>query len=139
MIEVVFVIVVLGILAAIAIPKFATTRNDALISKARADISTIRSAIVSERQGQLVKGTTTWIPKLSSGSTTLFTGDGATPERTLLMYGIKAGTTSGKWARDSDTKYTIKIGGTSTVFTYDPAHGTFKCTPDAGYCNKLVD
>ncbi|MBU1990199.1 type II secretion system GspH family protein, partial [bacterium] len=44
MIELVFVIVVLGILAAIAIPKFATTRTDAIIAKGRADISSIRSA-----------------------------------------------------------------------------------------------
>ena len=45
MIELVFVIVVLGILASVAIPKFAATRTDAEISKGRADIASIRSGI----------------------------------------------------------------------------------------------
>ncbi|MBU0719757.1 type II secretion system protein, partial [bacterium] len=62
MIELVFVIVVLGILAAIAIPKFATTRTDAIIAKGRADISSIRSAIVSERQTRIIRGSSSYIP-----------------------------------------------------------------------------
>ena len=53
MIELVFVIVVIGILAAIAIPKFAATRDDAQIAKGRSDVAAIRAAIVSERQGRL--------------------------------------------------------------------------------------
>jgi general secretion pathway protein G len=57
MIELIFVIVVLGILAAVAFPRLAATRTDAEITKGRADVATIRSAIVSERQTQLIKGT----------------------------------------------------------------------------------
>ncbi len=38
MIELVFVIVVIGILSAIAIPKFAATRDDAIITKAIATL-----------------------------------------------------------------------------------------------------
>ncbi len=40
MIELIFVIVILGILAAVAIPKLAATRDDAKISKALSEIST---------------------------------------------------------------------------------------------------
>jgi len=40
MIELIFVIVILGILAAVAIPKLAATRDDAKIAKAATDIST---------------------------------------------------------------------------------------------------
>jgi len=56
MIELVFVIVVIGILAAVAIPKFAATRDDALISKARATVAAMRSAIATERQKRILKG-----------------------------------------------------------------------------------
>ena len=45
MIELVFVIVVIGILAAIAVPKMAATRDDATITKAIATIGSVRSAI----------------------------------------------------------------------------------------------
>ena len=40
MIELIFVIVILGILAAVAIPKLAATRDDAKVSKALSEVST---------------------------------------------------------------------------------------------------
>jgi prepilin-type N-terminal cleavage/methylation domain-containing protein len=43
MIELIFVIVILGILAAVAIPKLAATRDDAKISKMTTNISTLDS------------------------------------------------------------------------------------------------
>ncbi|WP_333720336.1 type II secretion system protein [Campylobacter sp. VBCF_03 NA9] len=45
MIELIFVIVILGILAAIAIPRLAATRDDAEVAKAATNISTILSDI----------------------------------------------------------------------------------------------
>jgi len=56
MIELVFVIVVIGILSSIAIPKFAATRDDAIISKARAEVAAMRSAIATERQKRILRG-----------------------------------------------------------------------------------
>lgn len=41
MIELIFVIVILGILAAVAIPRLAATRDDASVSAASADIATL--------------------------------------------------------------------------------------------------
>lgn len=41
MIELIFVIVILGILAAVAIPKLAATRDDAKISKVQSDAATL--------------------------------------------------------------------------------------------------
>ena len=142
MIEAVFVIVILGILAAIAVPKFAATRTDAEISKTRADISSIRSAIVSERQTQLIKGINSYIDKLSTGEAgdSLFTGSNDT-NRTLLMYGIAPD----EWARTSDTAYTITIEGTTLPFTYTVLTGVFTCSTTTGtdaqkaLCKKLTD
>lgn len=139
MIELVFVIVVLGILAAVALPKFSETRNQADIAKGRADVATIRAVIANERQSKVITGSPSYISKLSpsTSSTTLFTGDGA--GRTLLMYGMKAGTSSGSWAITSDTTYTYNINGVLTTFTYNPVNGVFTCTTDVNYCNALVD
>lgn len=133
MIEMVFVIVVLGILAAIAIPKFAATRTDAEITKGRSDIASIRSAIVSERQTGLIRGDSSYMPRLSTGvaGDNLFTGSDA--NRTLLMYGIAAD----EWqnpataAGTSDT-YTIIINGVTLTFTYTVADGKFNCSTTAG-------
>lgn len=45
MIELVFVIVILGVLAAVAVPRFVTTRVDAQIAVARSDIASALKAI----------------------------------------------------------------------------------------------
>lgn len=56
MLELTFVIVVIGILSAIAIPKFVVTRNDAVITKAKTTVATVRSAISTTRQKNILKG-----------------------------------------------------------------------------------
>ena len=45
MIELVFVIVILGVLAAVAVPRFVTTRTDAQVAMARSDIASVLKAI----------------------------------------------------------------------------------------------
>ena len=48
MIELIFVIVIIGILAAVAIPRLAATRTDAKISKLAHNIQTAKNEIVSQ-------------------------------------------------------------------------------------------
>lgn len=140
MIEMVFVIVVLGILAAVAIPRFAATRTDAEISKGRADISSIRSAIITERQSRLITGDSSFIEageedgQLDDGS--LFGG--------VLTYGITAKDASGHWhsrsgddTNSSTVKY--KVADTDVTFTYTRSDGTFSCTKSDTYCSELTD
>jgi general secretion pathway protein G len=142
MVELVFVIVILGILATVALPKFNQSKSLAELSNARADVSTIRSAILTERQSQIVKGISSYIPKLSDNSDILFTGDGT---RTLLTYGIASGSVSGKWSADDEEykKYTFHIDAESISFTYDSDSGKFTCDRDDGTtgktCKKIVD
>jgi len=137
MIELIFVIVILGILASVALPRFAGTKKQADIASGRADVSVIRSAIVSERQTQLVKGINTYISTLSDANGTLFTGDGT---RTLLMYGIKAGTGAGDWAvtNAARTTYTYTTADGTNTFTYTSSDGKFACAPGPN-CSALTE
>ncbi|KIM13376.1 MAG: hypothetical protein KU38_01625 [Sulfurovum sp. FS08-3] len=48
MIELIFVIVIIGILAAVAIPKLAATRDDAKKSAEKADMATCLSNVINE-------------------------------------------------------------------------------------------
>jgi len=148
MIELIFVIVILGILSAVAIPKFSATRDDAYISKARSDISSIRSAIISERQTRLIKGDYKYINKLHSSNDVLFDGNG-TDGIELLMYGIKAEDVDGHWQTsptctdtepDNNCTYTIKILNEDNDFLYTQSNGKFKCTQgsSAPSCDLLT-
>lgn len=147
MIELVFVIVVLGILAAIAIPKLVATRDDAEVAKGRSDVAAIRSAIVSERQTRLLRGDSTFINKLHNSTTTLFDGNGSS---TLLQYGIAVGTSDGHWNSPTSAgttpntcTYTYTVVGKNVLFTYTQSNGTFDCnrtnTTYGAMCKALVD
>lgn len=52
MIELIFVIVILGILAAVAVPKLAATRDDAKAATIKTDIGTALNAVPAWYQGQ---------------------------------------------------------------------------------------
>lgn len=144
MIELVFVIVVLGILAAVAIPRLAVTRDDAQIAKGRSDVASIRSAIVTERQSRLLQGQSMYITALDSGAGTLLFDNNGTAANTLLAYGIESGTGNGHWAKTGGTTYTYTVMNTPVTFTYTSATGRFECNraaaaPEGAYCKKLVD
>jgi general secretion pathway protein G len=141
MIELVFVIVVLGILAAIAIPKFAATRTDAQVAKGRSDVSAIRSSIINERQSRLLTGDRTFIKagtdagELDDGG--LFGG--------VLTYSITDKDENGHWhntsrASDgSEAKYNYKFGGNSVEFTYTQSDGKFDCNHTISACKTLTE
>ncbi|WP_172200461.1 type II secretion system protein [Campylobacter sp. RM16188] len=134
MIELVFVIVVLGILAGIAAPRLFATRDDAIIAKARADIASIQSAIVNARNTNMLSGRFVF-PNLDSSPTSQKLFDN------VLQGGIKqkdSGDTSG-WER-SGTTYTFTNPSIGSVqFTYNIANGTFGCDNTKYGCKKLTE
>jgi general secretion pathway protein G len=140
MIELVFVIVVLGVLAAVAVPKFAATREDAQISKGAADVAAIRSGIVSVRQKYLLRGHTDWINTLSDSK--LFDGNG-TAGTEILMYPKVAKDAGGHWRGGANDVYIYKVGDIDCQFVYDSDDGTFDLDSNDGnsnheYCEALV-
>jgi len=131
MIELVFVIVVLGILASVAIPRLAVTRDDALIAKGKSNVAAIRSAIVAERQSRLFRGDNSYITSANMDNGGLFGG--------VLTNPITAGTGAGKWAvTTAGTTYTYTTASGANTFTYTPATGTFLCSSGSD-CSKLTN
>ena len=135
MIELVFVVVVIGILSAIAIPKLAATRDDAQMAKGRSDVAAIRAGIVSERQSRLLKGETNYITNLEDNGEDLFSN--------IMQYGIVDQDVNGHWHKNNG-KYEFKIINTPVSFEYNSTSGTFTCSRtvagNAGkFCKKLVD
>ena len=131
MIELVFVIVVIGILSAIAVPKFAATRDDALISRGMSTLSAVRSAIASERQKRILRGDYKPINDLSNGASgrifTKFNDDGNDKANRILDYGLKSGTNPGQWSKSSTT-YTFYYQGGSCAFALTSNRLTGTCT-----------
>jgi len=120
MIELVFVIVVIGILAGVAIPKLAVTRNDAKIVKAKTTVASIRNALGTQRQKLILSGKFNCVnPALSSDSNYIFekfkyTGDdtdNCPTDDLVLNYPLRVcedDNSRGCWVK-SDDKYRYRL------------------------------
>lgn len=135
LIELVFIIVILGILAAVAYPRIAPIREDAEIAKGKGDVATIRAGIVNERQTRLIKGDPNWISAANLDNGGLFGGVLSTP--------MSEGTSSGQWENpgaNGDGVYNYYVGSTATQFDYNATSGRFNCTQASGnYCDQLTN
>jgi general secretion pathway protein G len=152
MMELIFVIVVIGILSAIAIPKFAATRGDAEMAKAKATVGSVRSAVATERQKRILRGDFTVIGKLSSSTTAgapVFDGLDGNTSRPALEYpplscatatstSCWRETTTGTGTTASPSKYTFNLPTSGSV-VFNLANNRFECeTPADQYCIELT-
>lgn len=121
LIELVFVIVILGVLATVAIPKLIVTRDDAEIAKAKSQIAAVRSGIQLKRNEMILSGQQGYPADLEDG-TCCFGG--------ILSTRIeeRKDDNSYGWKKDTDGSYTINTNKEQVKFTYDKDTGSFKCT-----------
>jgi|WetSurMetagenome_2_1015567.scaffolds.fasta_scaffold1195175_1 general secretion pathway protein G len=138
MIELVFVIVIIGILASVAIPRLAATRDDAEVAKAKATIASVKAALSTERQLRVLRGDFTAITSLNAGggAFSTFSADGQGVSRKVLESTVPACAGSACW--DGAYKYTMPSGiGGTVAFTLN-ADGTFTCDATDTNCAKLT-
>lgn len=120
LIELVFVIVILGVLATVAIPKLIVTRDDAEIAKAKSQIAAVRSGIQLKRNEMILSGTQGYPTDLEDGAC-CFGG--------ILSTRIeeRKDDNSYGWKQDTDGTYTINTNKEQVKFTYSDSDGSFKC------------
>lgn len=110
--ELIFVIVIIGILSAIAVPKFTNTANLAYVSKGKTTLASVRNAIATERQKRVLMGDFNHpITDLCTGASsyvfTNFNADANGSKREILRYPPKSGTSDGQWKKHDTNKYTF--------------------------------
>ena len=120
LIELVFVIVILGVLATVAIPKLIVTRDDAEIAKAKSQIAAVRSGIQLKRNEMILSGQQGYPANLEDG-TCCFGG--------ILSTRIeeRKDDNSYGWKLEHNT-YSINTNKEKVDFTYSASDGSFKCT-----------
>jgi len=113
LIELIMVIVILGILAVVAIPKYYDLTTDAKTAAEKGVVGGVRSGIATNyAQNKAYPAT------LDSASNAACTTSNACFGTVLGQGGVTS-----DWTRVSDTKYT---GPTTTNYTYTPATGSFQ-------------
>ena len=145
MVELVFVIVVIGILAAVAVPKLAVTRDDAIITKAMTTVSSVRNAVAAERQKRILRGDFDHpITALSSASGydkpifNAFDGNTSNPVLEYPPVSCASASSQGCWVDSGDGDYTfvMPVSGTA-VFTLNSNRFECKSTTDEN-CRELT-
>jgi general secretion pathway protein G len=101
MIELVFVIVVIGILAVVAVPKLAPVISDAQIAKGKATLAAVRSALSTERQKQILRGKFNGITSLRGNGSGIFSTFNDANGSSVLEYDVASCTHKGCWVVDS--------------------------------------
>jgi len=158
MVELVFVIVIIGILSGIAISKMSATRDDASITKAKSTVASIRSAISSEVQRRMMEGNYTTIKNV--GGTVngvdkpIFdfydcdnTGNHTANASRVLEYAphsCKNASSLGCWVRDADSagqgRYTYKApGGIGGSVQFKVVNNRFDCVDTSNTLCKMLD
>ena len=145
MLELIFVVVIIGILSAIAIPKFAVTRNDAVIAKAKTTVAAVRNAVATERQKRILKGDFTHpITGLGAGLNVFdrFNADRDHVANRVLDYAlpncVSLGRLEGCWT-SVGTVYTYHLPVTGTTVAFNLASNRFDCARPASLgCRRLT-
>ena len=126
MVELIFVIVILGILAMVALPRLAGSKKDAEITRAKAEIAAIRSAIQTQRGANILAQKGSGYPEKL---------DKKTIEE--ITNGTKLGS---NWTVNDDGTLTLTIAGAGqpATFTYDNTKGSLTCSGDSStLCGKI--
>ena len=134
MIELIFVIVVIGILSAIAIPKLAASRDDAVLVKGKSQVAAIRSGIAMQKSKRLLEGNVTALPNLDSVTVyniddqRLFNFSDGNASNVLEYPIFSKKDHDGSWVKSAANQYKFYLEGTSVQFDYNSTSGTFDCT-----------
>ena len=134
LVELVIVIAIIGILAALAMPRFIDIRGNAYISQRNGIVGSVRAGILtvaSQNQAQQL-GAGTFPPNLevtwntiAGGASSVATACVAlTPCYELVVPG---GYIDANWTQTTATTYTFTapVGGGTQTYTYTQANGTF--------------
>lgn len=151
MLELVFVIVVIGILAAIAVPRLMVTRTDAIIVKGKSQVSAIRNGISLQKSRNMLRGITNSVgsyypDKLddvtsygADGQKLFYFNDGNSSN--ILEYPIYSKKNAdGHWVKTTSSKYAFFVTRDKNIsFDYNGTTGSFDCNHNDSDCKQLTE
>jgi prepilin-type N-terminal cleavage/methylation domain-containing protein len=118
LVELIMVIVIIGLLAAVVIPRYGDIKTDAQNAAETAAVAAVRSGVKLQHMTSLAKGNDTWPTSLDSA-----TAGKASDANPLFGTVIEDGVTDANWEKVNDTTY--KYGPTTNQYAYDKNTGKF--------------
>ena len=133
LVEVLIVVIVLGILAAIVVPQFSTATTDSNLSALTSDLQIIRGQIQLYRaqHGDAWPSAATATPGFAAQMTSASDITGATGTGTSFPYGPYLQSIPNNPYTSTNTVGSTGLG--TTAWYYDATTGTFKANDSAGH------
>lgn len=136
-IELIFVIVIIGILAAVALPKLGGTADLAYMTKGKSTLATVRSAIATERQKSILRGNAATDVSIYNASGRVFTKFTDANGARILDNDLKSCTEIGCWSTSDNVTYTF-YRSAATNCTYKLENNRF-VDKTTGGCTELEE
>ena len=131
LVELIFVIVVLGILVAMVLPKLGPALESGYLSKAESTVTAIRGGLQIYKTKHILLGEPPYPQTLDSDTNHLF--DQVLPEA------ISSSTDVGGWSKE-EGRYIFHLpDAKQLVFDYDPTKGSFTCNRTKTTPARLCD
>ena len=133
LLEIIFTITVISIIAAVAIPKLNNSIKKTNLTKIKNDVALIRNALIEYKNKLILSNSTQELSTLETSNDILFDK--------ILRYGIKKSNTPsiGNWSKLSDEQYKVYINSQeSVIFTYNSTDFTFDCDPLDKNCMEMT-
>ena len=142
MIELVFVIVVIGILSAIALPRFSDTADTAYLTKAQSTLAAVRAALATEKQKRILMGDTSpSITALGSGSYAFskFSADTNGKQRDVIGNYVKqcGSTPKACWKRRNNGRYWYYFPDGTSIAKFKLQNNQLICAATTAAGKKL--
>ena len=118
LVELVMVIVIIGLLATVVMPKFVDLKSEATVAAEDGAVSAIRSGIKMAYMANMAQGTDTYPTVLDSS-----TSGECSPENPLFTEVIDEGITDGNWQKYGSRTY--RYLPSRNVYVYDRTTGRF--------------
>ena len=139
MMELVFVIVIIGILSAIAIPKFKGASDMAYDAKGQNTLSIVMSALSTERQKRILNGSFTAITDLGDAANAFNKFDGGGTDILDVPISNCATGQTGCWQRVDATHYKYLFSNSANGDAkFILQNSKLICDNDTADCNKLL-
>ena len=131
LIEIIFTIAIISILAIVAIPKLQNTLTKADIIKIKGDITLIRDGLIKYKNKQILANDTTSLVSLEEDDSLLF--------GKILKYPIIASNFhhTRSWEKISNNSYKVWLTTDQFLeFSYDSTNYTFDCDKNNQLCEE---
>lgn len=133
-IELIFVLAIIGVIVTIAIPKISNSLNNSHIENIKNDIMMIQEGLIHYKNKNILKNDATFLESLDENDNKLFSK--------ILTYPILASESKkvGSWSRLQNNTYRVYLSNNDSVdFVYDKENYSFQCNETEPNCQALIN